>query len=116
MAHLQRELFISLVMDSASDWMVVRVPIIEFIRNVAALHAGAKVGLLVSNALSQPLLNTTRISSHVSHISSTLLRTRAHQPLTQACSFVKANRLTSQSNPCKQLPETIFDGDSDQQS
>ena len=116
MAHLQRELFISLVMDSASDWMVVKVPIIDFIRSVAALHAGAKVSLLVSNAPSHPFLNITHVSSHVSHTSSTLLRTRARRPLTQAHSFAKVIRLTSQFNPCKQPPETIFEGDWDQRS
>ena len=110
MAHLPRELFISLVMDSASDWTVVCNSIIEFIRNTATHHA-AKVCLLAPKVPSRSTLNTARISSHVSHISSTPLRTRAHHPLTRAYSFAKAMRLTLQSDPCKQLPETIFEDD-----
>ena len=110
MAHLPRELFISLVMDSASDWTVVRAPIIEFIRNVAALHV-AKVCLIASNVPTRMLLNTMRNFSHVSHIYSIPPRLHAHHPLVPAYSFAKVTRLTLQSNPCKQPLGTIFEDD-----
>jgi hypothetical protein len=77
MAHLPRELFISLVMDSASNWVLVKVPVIEFIRNVTNLH-GAKVCLLVFN---HPVdrFSTPRILP-ATYLIRPLLR-RGHAPL-----------------------------------
>jgi hypothetical protein len=68
-------------------------------------------GLSASAQRAQPIVpeHHAYISSHEYHTFSTPPRTRAHHPLTRTYSFAGAIRLTSQSNPCKQLPGTIFE-------
>jgi len=92
MAHLPRELFISLVMDSASDWMVVRVPIIDFIRNVAALHGGAKVSLLsIQRAQSTTSEHHAHFQPRISYILYSAADTRP-SPIDSSMFFCKGDQ------------------------